>query len=105
MERPQIAQVSQLKLYGDCISRFGGDNPSGCTFSHPFFDELRSDAGMFSRETADGGGVQLDLSGNGPASIVRGQLVAGNYFDTLGVRPAFRADDRAVGMNRLRRPP
>ena len=75
--------------YGDCISQFGGDNPSGCSFSHPFFDELRSKADMFSSVTAYGGGLQLDLSGNGPASIVRGQLVAGNYFDTLGVRPAF----------------
>ncbi len=75
--------------YGDCISRFGGDNPSGCSFSHPFFEDLKSQAGIFSSITAFGGGIQLDLSGNGPASIVRGELVAGNYFDTLGVRPAF----------------
>ncbi|HKQ86334.1 MAG TPA: ABC transporter permease, partial [Candidatus Acidoferrales bacterium] len=32
--------------------------------------------------------MRLDLSGNGPASFVQSLIVSGNYFDTLGVRPA-----------------
>jgi predicted permease len=75
--------------YGDCLNQFGGDNPSGCSFSLPFFNDLHAQSGVLSSVTASGGGLQLDLSGNGPASIMRGIIVAGNYFDTLGVRPAF----------------
>jgi predicted permease len=75
--------------YGDCMNQFSGNNPSGCSFSMPFYNDLRAQAGIFSSVTASGGGLQLDLSGNGPASIMRGMLVAGSYFDTLGVRPAF----------------
>ena len=75
--------------YGDCVSRWEADNPTGCTFSHPFFNEVRALPDLFSSVTASGGWMQLDLSGNGPASIMRGLAVAGNYFDALGVRPAF----------------
>jgi predicted permease len=63
-------------------------NPTGCSFSHPFFNELRARASVFSSVTASGANMQLALSGNGPASLVRGLIVSGNYFDTLGVRPA-----------------
>jgi predicted permease len=75
--------------YGDCQGHLRGDNPTGCSFSHPFFNDLQAQAGIFSSVTAWGEEMQLDLSGNGPASIVRGLVVSGNYFDTLGVRPAF----------------
>ncbi len=75
--------------YGDCESRFTDVNPSGCSFSRPFYDDLRTQSDMLSGVTAFGGDVELDMIGNGPASIVRGQIVAGNYFDVLGIRPAF----------------
>jgi predicted permease len=72
--------------YGDC--QMGpGHTTTGCNFSHPFFNELLSQAGMFSGITASGGAIGLDLSGNGPASTMQGFIVSGNYFDTLGVRP------------------
>ena len=74
--------------YGDCISRIDVDNPTSCSFSHPFLDDLRAQANMFSSITASGGTMQLDLSGSGPASFVQGLIVSGNYFETLGVRPA-----------------
>jgi predicted permease len=73
--------------YGDCQGLRPGGNPTGCTFSHPFFDELQAQGTVFSGVTASGGTIGLDLSGNGPASIVQGLMVSGNYFDTLGVRP------------------
>jgi macrolide transport system ATP-binding/permease protein len=77
--------------YGDC--RLGPDtieshNMAVCSFSHPFYDELRAQSGIFSTVTASAGSEQLNLVGNGPASIIHGLLVSGNYFDTLGVRPA-----------------
>ena len=76
---------------GDCRSNFRGDNdnPTGCSFTHSFFNHLKAQASMFASVTASGGGISLDMSGNGPASIIEGLLVAGNYFDALGVHPAF----------------
>ena len=75
--------------YGDCVSQFGGGNPSGCNFSHPFYEDLRDHAASFSSLAAFGGGEQLNLSGNGQASIARGNPVSGNYFSTLGVAAAL----------------
>jgi hypothetical protein len=75
--------------YGDCISKFGGDNPSGCSFSHPFYEDLRDHTASFSSIAAFGGGGQLNVSGNGQASIARGLMVSGNYFSTLGVGTAL----------------
>jgi predicted permease len=75
--------------YGDCESRFTDENPSGCSFSRPFYDDLRAHSDMLSGVTAFGGGIGLDMIGNGPASVVDGQIVAGNYFDVLGLRPAI----------------
>ncbi|HKD08766.1 MAG TPA: ABC transporter permease, partial [Bryobacteraceae bacterium] len=75
--------------YGDCVAQFGGSNPSGCNFSHPFYEDLRDHASSFSSVAAFAGGEQLNVSGNGQASIARGQLVSGNYFSTLGVAAAL----------------
>ena len=76
--------------YGDCDSEFGTENPRSCSFSSPFYDELRAThSDLFSGLTAAAGEAELDLSGNGPASIAHGRIVAGNYFDVLGVRPAL----------------
>ena len=81
-ERPKFHSSSN---YGDCSP--AGGNPAGCTFSLPFFNELRGLPGIFKSVTASGDDLQLDLSGNGPASIVESLTISGNYFDTLGVRP------------------
>ncbi|MGB6546571.1 MAG: ABC transporter permease, partial [Candidatus Acidiferrales bacterium] len=82
---PHFNSVSN---YGDCQRQSPRDNSVVCSFSHPFYDELREQPGMLSGVTASGGGLQIDVSGAGPASIAQGLTVAGNYFDVLGVRPA-----------------
>jgi predicted permease len=84
--------------YGDCFSVFRGQNPSGCSFSLPFYQELRDHAASLSSIAAFGGSPQLNVSGNGQASIASGLLVSGNYFSTLGVpaalgRPLQPGDD------------
>jgi predicted permease len=86
LKKPQFQSSSS---YGDCTTKFTEDDPSSCSFSRPFYDDLRAHAGAFRDVTAFAGKTELDMSGNGPASIVHGQIVAGNYFDVLGVRPAF----------------
>jgi hypothetical protein len=61
----------------------------GCSFSYAMFREFQSLRGAFSGIAALGGVAQLNLTGNGPASIVRGELVSGEFFDTLGVGAAL----------------
>jgi predicted permease len=85
----KMPEFHHSSSYGDCNSRFTNVDPSECTFSRPFYDDLRAHSDMLAGVTAFGGDIELDMVGNGPASIMRGQFVAGNYFDVLGVRPAF----------------
>ncbi|HLW82788.1 MAG TPA: ABC transporter permease [Candidatus Acidoferrales bacterium] len=83
--------------YGDCGRRPEGGH-SGCSFSVPLFRDLRAQANAFSGLAAFAGPMQFDLSGNGPASMARGEIVSGEFFSTLGVptilgRPLGPADD------------
>jgi len=73
--------------YGDCPFERGGHS-TGCSLSYPMFKEIRSHTDVFAGVSAFAGPAELELSGNGQASIVRGELVSGDYFQTLGVTPA-----------------
>jgi predicted permease len=76
--------------YGDCEWTKWTDKVSGsCSFSYPVFKQIREHAEAFSNVGAFAGPAQLDLSGNGTASIARGELVSGDYFQTLGVQAAM----------------
>jgi predicted permease len=77
---------------GDCAGNLGmgqnpSQNPSGCSFSEPIFHEIER-AKLFSGTAAFGNTGRLDLSGNGPATVIQGQLVSGDFFRTLGVKAA-----------------
>jgi len=84
--------------YGDCPSdlRFGAANPSGCSFSEPMFREIAK-AKQFAGVAAFANSGPLALTGNGPASMINGQLVSGDFFHTMGVKAAagrvFEASD------------
>ncbi len=74
---------------GDCVSnlRPGGANPSGCSFSEPVFREIAR-ANVFSGVAAFANSGRLDLTGNGPASVIFGQVASGDFFHALGVKAA-----------------
>jgi predicted permease len=72
---------------GDCPNDLRGANPSGCSFSEPMFQEIRKTK-QFSRVAAFANSGPLSLTGNGPASMVNGQLVSGDFFSTMGVKAA-----------------
>jgi hypothetical protein len=75
--------------FGDCARKTdSGANVDSCSFSYPLFKNVRA-RGLFSSIAAFAGPVQIDLSGNGPASMARGVLVSGEYFETLGVSAAL----------------
>jgi predicted permease len=79
--------------YGDCNSR-----NMDCVLSGPFFETVRAQATSFSGVTAIAGPLDMVLNGNGPASIVSGEIVSGDFFSTLGLhmalgRPLEREDE------------
>ena len=74
--------------YGDSQPSRNRSNPEGDSFSRPFFEQVEK-AGVFSSVGGFAGGGPLALSGNGPATSVRGQAVSGTFFATLGIQPAF----------------
>src|SRR5256885_1269541 len=76
--------------YGDCRYTEWKPPYAGCSFSYPMYKAIREHTDIFSNVLAMAGAGRLDLSGNGTASIVRGgELVSGNYFETLGVSAAL----------------
>jgi predicted permease len=74
---------------GDCVNnlRFGAANPTGCSFSEPIFREIRN-SNQFSGVAAFANSGPLSLTGNGPASMISGQLVSGDFFHTLRLKAA-----------------
>ena len=85
-------QNTGTSSFGDCSSQrrdTPGPNSGGCSLSYPMFKEIRAQKNLFSNVAAFAGPAELDLSGNGPASMARGELVSGDYFQTLGVHAAM----------------
>jgi predicted permease len=78
-------QTHGYSTFGDCDDQKNDAHPEGCSLSLPFFKEVQAQANVFSHLAAFTGGGQLDLGGNGPAQMVRGEFVSGEYFPTLGV--------------------
>jgi predicted permease len=67
----------------------GATGQHGCWFSYPMFQQFRSKQDAFSTVAALCGNVGLNLRGNGPASFVQGEMVSGDFFETLGVGPSL----------------
>jgi hypothetical protein len=78
------------------------DSPGAdCGFSYPGYTDLRDGVSAFSGVSASSG-FRASVSLNGENQRCDGELVSGNYFATLGVRPHLGrllvpADDRVPG--------
>src|SRR5258708_473398 len=83
---------------GDCPMNVmpGAANPDGCSFSELMFREI-AQADVFAATTAFANSGRLNLTGNGPATVINGQLVSGDFFRTMGLKAAagrlFKAPD------------
>src|SRR5258708_27017118 len=69
---------------GDCPLNVmpGAANPYGCSFSEPMFREI-AQANVFAATTPFANSGRLDLTGNGPATVLNGQLVPGGFFPPM----------------------
>jgi predicted permease len=81
--------IQGYQSFGDCPTdmRRGAANPSGCSFSEPMFREI-AQANAFSGTAAFANAGRLNLTGNGPAAVIGGQLVSGDFFRTMGLKAA-----------------
>lgn len=87
----KVPQAHGVSVYGDCGNEdFGGMNGSStCSFPEPFFHQVSAQRGIFSSVAAFAPQGQLNISGNGLASVLTAEAVSGEYFSTLRVRPAL----------------
>ena len=74
-----------------------GDALGGSVLTNPIWEQVRDRQDAFSGVFAYGG-VSLDLTSGGEVRRAQGDWVSGDYFSTLGLRPALgrlitRADD------------
>lgn len=92
-----------MSSFGDCRMEFSAAESSGCSVPYAVYRDLRDRGDLFAGATAFAGPAQLDLAGNGQASIAHGELVSGTYFTTLGVPAAvgrtLAASDEQKGAN------
>jgi predicted permease len=74
---------------GDCPLNVmpGAANPYGCSFSEPMFREI-AQANVFAATAAFANSGRLNLTGNGPATVINGQLVSGDFFRTMSLKSA-----------------
>src|SRR2546426_275507 len=95
-------QLVVLRMPGPVSGHVWSDIDDGAqSFSYPFYKELRDRNPFFSGLLARFA-VSLGVAGQGRTERAQGELVSGNYFETLGVRPALGRlltpdDDRASG--------
>ena len=80
-------------------SSFGDCHGPDCSLSVPYYQAVRAHGGdAFSGMAAFCGPLQVNLSGNGPATLAQGTYVSHDFFSTLGVpmfigRPVGPEDD------------
>ena len=86
----KVPERHNSSSYGDCTQNYAPNHgpASSCSFSEPFFHDVASHADVFSNVAAFANAGQLDLSGNGTASMLDAQGVSGEFFSVLGVGAA-----------------
>ena len=99
VEKPE--EIVVLRSPGPKSGRVSSDGDPATSFSYPMYKEIRDKnnvfAGLLARYP-----VSLSVAGEGQTERAEGELVSGNYFEVLGVRPALGRlftdeDDRVAG--------
>lgn len=82
----QLVRLRFSGAQGGNVNFYGGDAHD--YFSYPTYRELRDKNSVFSGVLANNEG-QVGLRWNNQPELANCELVSGNYFDVLGVRPAI----------------
>ncbi len=90
-----------LRAPGPVTGHVSSDGDSTESFSYPMYKGLRDRNSVFSGILARYG-FSASVANHGQTDRASGEVVSGNYFDVLGVRPAFgrvftQDDDRVPG--------
>ena len=101
VERPDELVV--LRSPGPKGGRVWSDGDDAASFSYPMYKALRDRSDAFSGLLARFA-IPLSVAGAGQTERAEGELVSGNYFNVLGVRPALgrvfnQEDDRTPGAH------
>ncbi len=97
-----VQDPDRLVLF-DGPGAFQGRTMNAMTFSYPMYKDLRDRnevlTGLLARMP-----MSMTVAWKGQAERVSGELVSGNYFEVLGVRPSLgrlfnQADDRTPGAH------
>ncbi|MFL6212372.1 MAG: ABC transporter permease [Blastocatellia bacterium] len=101
VEKPD--ELTVLRSPGPKSGHTWSDGDGAASFSYPLYKELRDKNNVFSGLLARYV-VPLSVASEGQTERANGELVSGNYFDVLGVRPALGRvftddDDRAPGAS------
>ena len=72
--------------YESCFDSRVPNAKGACTFAYPVFQLIASKNDVFSSVAAFAGPVQVNATASGPAAVISGEIVSGNFFQTLGVR-------------------
>jgi predicted permease len=101
VQKPEELVV--LRSPGPNPGRNWSDGDVGVAFSYPMYKDLRDHNPVFSGLLARFA-IQASVSGQGQTELAKGELVSGNYFEVLGVRPALgrvltSQDETAAGAN------
>jgi len=96
-----VANPEQLTVLSAYDPKEGPEISS--SFSYPMYQDLRDKNTVFSGVIARGG-AQMNVSYGDQTERVRGELVSGNFFEVLGVRPWVgrlfsQDDDRTPGAH------
>ena len=101
VERP--GELAVLRSPGPKGGRVWSDGDDTASFSYPMYKALRDRSDAFSGLLARFA-IPLSVAGAGRTERADGELVSGNYFEVLGVRPALgrifnQEDDRTPGAH------
>jgi predicted permease len=76
--------------FGDCaLSDRNAARVTSCSLPYPLFQKIQAETKVFVDTMAFAGPSEMNLSGEGAATIAQGELVSGSYFATLGVSAAL----------------
>ena len=103
VENPK--ELVLLRSPGPKQGRVWSDGDGASPFSYPLYKEVQDNNNVFSGLLARFA-VSLSVSGEGQTERANGELVSGNYFEVLGVRPALgrvfnQEDDRVAGAGQV----